>query len=174
MNLIYNNKKIEDWIFENIDGTSINYVSTCKKEAWLYIRKISANQLDKNIQMGRTLANLRGEDKRDIFDILKFDKIDKRKNGYVVTEFKKSLKNSNAGKMQLLFYIYLLKIANINVITGVLQSKSKKLKVEPNETNFRELEDKILELRELIFEKTPPKVKFSKTCNSCGYRDYCF
>ena len=174
MNLIYSNREIEDWIFENIDGTSINYVTTCEKEAWLYVRKILANQFDENIQMGKTLANLREEHRKDIFDILKFDRIDKRKNGYIVTEFKKSLKNPNAGKMQLLFYIYLLKIANINVIAGVLQSKSKKIKVEPNEANFRELEDKIVKVTELMFEKNPPKVKFSKICKSCGYRDYCF
>ncbi|HIP59851.1 MAG TPA: Dna2/Cas4 domain-containing protein, partial [Campylobacterales bacterium] len=38
---------------ELISGTTVHYYVTCKREAWLYVHKISADQSDENILMGK-------------------------------------------------------------------------------------------------------------------------
>jgi len=40
---------------ELISGVIVHYYVTCKREAWLYSRKIHANQQDENVLMGKAL-----------------------------------------------------------------------------------------------------------------------
>ena len=61
-----------------ITGTLIHYYATCKREAWLFSRKISADQWDENILMGKALAEIKEDQLHDFpFSNLKFDKIGK-------------------------------------------------------------------------------------------------
>ena len=95
---------------EQITGTLIHYYHTCKREAWLYSRKIHANQDDENILMGKALAEIKEENLHDFpFSNLHFDKINKQKGHYLVTEYKKSMSNKEGAKMQLMFYMWQLK-----------------------------------------------------------------
>ncbi len=89
-----------------INGTLIHYYVTCKRKAWLYSRRIHADQSDENIAMGKVLAEIK-EDQFHTFPFsqLKFDKIGKERGHYLVTEYKKSMSNPEGAKMQLLFYI---------------------------------------------------------------------
>ena len=76
----------------------------------LYAHNIHANQEDENMLMGKALADIKENDLQEFaFSNLKFDKLSKQHGHYLITEYKKSLKNPEAGKMQLLFYVYLLK-----------------------------------------------------------------
>ena len=64
---------------DEISGTLVNYYSTCKREAWLYSRKIHARQDDENVLMGKTLAEIK-ENLHDFpYSNLKFDKVAKQK-----------------------------------------------------------------------------------------------
>jgi len=108
-----------------LNGTLIHYYVTCKREAWLYSRKISADQWDENIRMGKALADIKEEQLDDFpFSNLKFDKIGKERGHYLVTEYKKSMSNPKGAKMQLLFYMWQLKTSlklkeiNGKVISG--------------------------------------------------------
>ena len=89
---------------DQITGTLVNYYVTCKREAWLYGHNIHANQEDENMLMGKALADIKENGLQDFaFSNLKFDKLSKQRGHYLITEYKKSLKNPEAGKMQLLF-----------------------------------------------------------------------
>lgn len=77
---------------EQITGTLVNYYATCKKEAWLYSRKIHARQDDENMLIGKALADLKENLHDFVYSSLKFDKISKQKGHYQITEYKKSLK----------------------------------------------------------------------------------
>jgi CRISPR-associated exonuclease Cas4 len=93
-----------------ITGTLMHYYATCKREAWLYSRKIHADQHDENILMGKAIAEIKEEQLNDFpFSNLKFDKIGKQRGHYMVTEYKKSMSNKEGAKMQLLFYMWQLK-----------------------------------------------------------------
>lgn len=162
--------------FNLINGTLINYYVTCKREAWLYSRKISANQNDENILMGKALAQLKEENLQEFpFSNLKFDRIGKQRGHYLITEYKKSMKNPNGAKIQLLFYMYLLKNSlKLKVINGKVISGKKVIYVEGSPQNFEELEKLLSEIKYFLQTLSPPQPKKIVFCKSCGYRDYCF
>ena len=159
-----------------ITGTTVHYYVTCKREAWLYAHKIAADQEDENILMGKALAQIKEEQLPDFgFGHLKIDKVEKRKGHYLITEYKKSLKNPEGAKMQLLFYIYLLKKSlKLRFIEGKVISGKKVLYVNGNEENMQKMEELLHEMRHFLALPKPPKAKKIPFCKQCGYRDYCY
>ena len=158
-----------------ITGTLIHYYVTCKREAWLYSRKISADQWDENIKMGKALAEIKEEQLHDFpFSNLKFDKIGKERGHYVVTEYKKSMSNPEGAKMQLLFYMWQLKTSlKLKVINGKVISGRTVIFIEGNEANMKMMEELIDEISQFLEQPTPPPFKEIKFCKGCGYREYC-
>lgn len=159
-----------------ITGTLINYYITCKREAWLYSRHIHADQEDKNILMGKALAEIKEENLQDFpFSNLHFDRIGKQRGHYLVTEYKKSLKNQEAAKMQLLFYIYQLKTSlGLKEINGKVVSGKTTIFVKGDEESMQKMKNLIDEVATFLETKSPPPVKKIRFCKSCGYKDYCF
>lgn len=159
-----------------ITGTLVNYYATCKREAWLYSRQIHADQNDDNVLMGKTLAELKETKLQDFpFSHLKFDRIEKRRGHYLITEHKKSMKNPEAAKMQLLFYLYTLKIGlKLKAVNGKVVSGRKTILVEGNEANMQKMEVLMDEMSTFLGRKTPPPVEYKKICDGCAYRTYCF
>ncbi|WP_298104319.1 Dna2/Cas4 domain-containing protein [uncultured Campylobacter sp.] len=160
---------------DQITGTLVNYYVTCKREAWLYGHNIHANQEDENMLMGKALADIKENGLQDFaFSNLKFDKLSKQRGHYLITEYKKSLKNPEAGKMQLLFYIYLLKTGlNLKEVKGKLISGKTVIAIEDNAENFTKIETILNGIAALVNEPKPPKFSPQKICESCVYRDYC-
>ena len=160
---------------DQITGTLVNYYITCKREAWLYAHNIHANQEDENVLMGKALADIKENGLQEFaFSNLKFDKLSKQRGHYLITEYKKSLKNPEAGKMQLLFYIYLLKIGlNLKEVKGKLISGKTVIAIEDNAENFTKIETILNGITALVNEPKPPKFSPQMICKSCAYRDYC-
>ncbi|NLK66388.1 MAG: Dna2/Cas4 domain-containing protein [Campylobacteraceae bacterium] len=160
---------------DEITGTLVNYYSTCKREAWLYSRKIHARQDDENILMGKTLAEIK-ENLHDFpYSNLQFDKVAKQKGHYQITEYKKTLKNETAAKNQLLFYIYILKNAlNLKKVYGRVVSGKKIINVDDSDESFEFMQNLLSEMSEFLSVQTPPKPEPTRFCKSCAYNDYCF
>jgi len=159
-----------------ITGTLIHYYATCKREAWLFSRKISADQWDENILMGKALAEIKEEQLLHDFPFsnLKFDKIGKQRGHYMVTEYKKSMSNPDGAKMQLLFYMWQLKTSlNLKVINGMIVSGRTKISVLGNEENMELISNFIDEVSQFVSQPKPPPFVENKFCKGCGYRDYC-
>ena len=159
-----------------ITGTLIHYYVTCKREAWLFSRKIHADQWDENILMGKALADIKEEQLHDFpFSNLKFDKIGKQRGHYLVTEHKKSMSNPEGAKMQLLFYMWQLKTSlKLKEINGKVISGRTVIFVEGSEANIKMMEELIDEVSQFLEQPTPPPFKEIKFCKGCGYRDYCY
>ena len=159
-----------------LNGTLIHYYVTCKREAWLYSRRIHADQWDENIAMGKALAQIKEEQLHTFpFSQLQFDKIGKQRGHYLVTEYKKTLKNPEGAKMQLLFYMYQLKNSlKLREINGKVVSGRTVLFIEGNEQNMRKMQTLIDEVCHFLETETPPPFQAIKFCKSCGYRDYCY
>lgn len=159
-----------------ITGTLVHYYVTCKREAWLYSRKISADQYDENILMGKALAEIKEEQLQEFpFSHLKFDRIGKQRGHYLVTEYKKTMRNPEGAKMQLLFYMYQLKTAlKLKEINGKVISGKKVLYIEGNESNMTMMQNLIEEITVFLQTLKPPPLEKIAFCKKCGYRDYCF
>ena len=159
-----------------ITGTLIHYYVTCKREAWLYSRKIHADQWDENILMGKALADIKEEQQLHNFPFpnLHFDKIGKERGHIMVTEYKKTMSNPQGAKMQLLFYMWQLKTSlNLKVINGKVISGKKVIFVEGNPENMKLIEELMEKVTLFLSQPTPPPFVEIKFCKGCGYRDYC-
>lgn len=159
-----------------LTGTLIHYYATCKREAWLYSRRIHADQWDENIAMGKALAEIK-EDQLHAFPFsqLKFDKIGKQRGHYLVTEYKKTLKNPEGAMMQLLFYMYQLKNSlNLREINGKVISGKTVLFVRGDEEHMQKMQSMIEEVASFLDSGSPPPFQKIKFCKACGYRDYCY
>lgn len=159
-----------------LSGTLIHYYTTCRREAWLYSRRIHADQWDENIAIGKALAEIK-EDQLQAFPFsqLKFDKIGKQRGHYLVTEYKKTLKNPEGAKMQLLFYMYQLKTSlKLKQINGKVISGKTVLFVEGSEENMEKMRALIDDVCDFLETDTPPPFVKIKFCKACGYRDYCY
>ena len=159
-----------------ITGTLVNFYATCKREAWLFSRKIHPYQDDENVMMGRALAKLKEESLDDFpFSNLHFDKISRERGSYIVTEYKKSLRNIEGAKRQLQFYLWQLKRAfNLRKINGRVISKKRVIFVSGDERSMREIENILDEMVEFLNQESPPAPKKIIFCKKCAYRDYCF
>ena len=159
-----------------LNGTLIHYYSTCKREAWLYSRRIHADQYDENILMGKALAEIKEEQLHQFpFSHLKFDKIGKERGHYLVTEYKKSMSNPEGAKMQLLFYMWQLNTSlKLKQINGKVISGRTVIFVEGSEENMKKIEELTVEVSQFLEQPTPPPFVEIKFCKGCGYRDYCY
>ena len=161
---------------EQINGSLVNCYMICKRRAWLCARQMHGDQENEYLSMGKALA-LAQENKNlheYPFGNLVFDKLSKESGHYVVTEYKKSLKNVSAGEMQLLFYIYCLKKGlNLKEVKGRLISGKKIIPVDDSEENFKKMEQIIKEIIELVSQEKPPKFVPIRYCKTCSYQDYC-
>ena len=160
---------------ELLNGTLIHYYATCKREAWLYSRRIHADQWDENILMGKALAEIKEEQLQDFpFSNLKFDKIGKQRGHYLVTEYKKSMRNPEGAKMQLLFYMWQLKTSlKLKEINGKVISGRTVIYVEGSDENMGKIGQYVDEVSAFLGTVMPPPFIEIKFCKSCGYRDYC-
>ena len=158
-----------------ITGTLVNYYATCQREAWLYAHHIHADQSDENVLMGKTLAELKESRLQDFpFSHLKFDRIEKKRGHYQITEHKKTLKNPEAAKMQLLFYMYVLKSGlKLKAISGKVVSKKKAFSVEGTQSNFALMEATLEAICHLVNTPETPPFTYKKICDGCAYRSYC-
>ena len=149
-----------------ITGTLVNYYATCLREAWLYAHHIHADQSDENVLMGKTLAELKESRLQDFpFSHLKFDRIEKKRGHYQITEHKKTLKNPEAAKMQLLFYMYVLKTGlKLKAISGKVVSKKKAFSVEGTQSNFELMEATLEAICHLVNTPETPPFTYKKIC----------
>lgn len=161
---------------DQITGTLIHYYVTCKREAWLYAHRVMPDEYDENIMMGRALAEIKESQLQDFpFANLHFDKIGKQRGHYLVTEHKKTLKNPEGAKMQLLFYMYQLKTGlKLREINGKVISGKTVLYVEGNGENMRRMEALLDEVASFVTQPKAPEAEPIAFCRKCGYRDYCY
>lgn len=163
------------FLTDQITGTLVNYYATCKREAWLYSRGIHADQEDDNIAMGRALSQLQNSEMKFPYSHLHFDKIEKQRGHYLITEYKKTLKNPEAAKAQLLFYLYILKNGlKLKECHGKIISGKTTLYVEGSLENLQKMEILLGEITAFINTQKPPSLVLTPWCRACGYRSYCF
>ena len=159
-----------------INGTIISYYFICKTKLWLHANRINLEDNSEDVRIGKVLHQI-NEDRVDevSFESIKVDKITK---DYII-EVKKSDRDLEASKWQLLLYLYKLK--QIGVVKKgkleVFEKRKQNKKVHIIElTKEKELElQKIIEdIKNLIDTPTPPKPIKKSICKKCAYFEYCF
>ena len=143
---------------------------------WLFGNKINLEDNSEDVRIGRVLHEI-SENRVDevSFEGIKVDKITR---DYVV-EVKKSDSDIEAGKWQLMYYLYVLKQKGIEkkgrleVFEKNKQDK-KRFVIELTPENERKLFEILKNVEKILSNDIPPKPKFESKCRKCAYYEYCF
>lgn len=153
-----------------ITGTLIKNYLHCKRQTWLYYYGINFN--NEITKIGK-LRHIEEGSEELAFDEIKIDKIKENK----VIEFKKTSSNLEGNKMQLLYYLYILKNNGIEK-EGILKDLTygDEYVIKLNDKNLNKIKNLLNEIGEFIrnTEKIPERKLKRKECKGCSFFDYCW
>jgi len=160
----------------NITGTIVNYYFHCITQMYLHYHKINLEDNSEDVRIGKVLHEISETRVDEVsFEGIKVDKITK---DYVI-EVKKSDSDIEAGKWQLLYYLYILKQKGIEK-KGRLEVFEKKKQdkkqfiLELNEENEKRLLEILEDIKAILNKEAPPEPIFESKCKRCAYYEYCF
>ncbi|AJS57314.1 CRISPR-associated protein Cas4 [Paenibacillus sp. IHBB 10380] len=156
----------------SIRGIEMHYYAVCKRKLWLFNRGIGFEQQHDRVEEGKVLhehAYGRLDKEINIDDMAVMDAVD----GEYVREVKISSKMEHADRLQLLYYLYLLKERGVEK-KGLLSYPKEKKTTEivlGLDENMEVL--KALDGVQKILEGNLPRYRKLKVCAKCAYRDFC-
>ena len=162
-----------------ITGTVINYYFHCKRQCYLFANKINLEDNSEDVRIGRVLHEIKSKDGKNTEIKYEDMVVDKVTVNYV-EEYKKSDSDTEAAKMQLLFYLKKLRDKGIykkgRLIYNEKNNKENKKSeiVELNDKNIEKLNNCIKEIEMLINGNTVPDVEKENKCKRCAYYEYCY
>lgn len=159
-----------------INGTLISYYYTCKREAWLIYHGIESDQEDDNIAIGNLISKESYPREKKEISIMgsKLDIISSGDKGLVISEVKKSSRNMKGSKMQLIYYLKMLKDNGVNTVGELRIPKEKKvIRVELTEEDEISISKATGEIIKLISGKIPDAVSIN-FCKKCSYSEFCW
>lgn len=162
-----------------ITGTIINYYFHCKRQCYLFANKINLEDNSEDVRIGRVLHEIRAKDGKNSeikYENMVLDKITSK----YIEEYKKSDSDTNAAKMQLLFYLKNLKEKGIEKEGKLIYNEKNKKDtkktevIKLNNENQEKLEKCLKEIQALISQEEVPKVEKDNKCKKCAYYEYCY
>lgn len=171
----------------NITATHINYFYICYRKLWLFSNGIHMEHTSETVADGKLLhetsypqrnekhsefvlsANVRGVElfgKIDFYDATR----------KVIHETKRSNKVETAHIWQTKFYLWLLRLNEIEGATAVLEYPllRQKESVELSDKDIQYLKHTVQEIEGLKSSERCPPVINSKICKSCSYYELCY
>ncbi|MEG2323503.1 MAG: CRISPR-associated protein Cas4 [Anaerovoracaceae bacterium] len=161
-----------------MNGTLINYYFHCKRQCYLHGNHLELEDNSEDVKIGRAIHEEKANKRNDAEIAIDGIKVDKLGPEYLI-EIKKSDADEEAGKWQLLYYLWILKGKGI-IRKGKLEFVEKNKKgakttvYELTSANEKALEEKVRQVEELINQQDVPSVVFKKHCHRCAYYEYCF
>lgn len=162
-----------------VTGTIINYYFHCKRQCYLFANRINLEDNSENVRVGKILHEIKAKDGSNTeikYEDMVIDKITSK----YIEEYKKSDSDTEASKMQLLFYLKNLKEKGIEKEGKLIYHEKNKKEnnkteiIKLDEKNLKELENCINEIEILVNQKEVPKVENTKKCKKCAYYEYCY
>lgn len=160
-----------------VNGTLIWYYTICRRQVWLMSRQLTPDQQDENVALGRFIhENSYQRDKHELLiGNIKIDLMRGARGKVMVGEIKKSSRAEQSARLQLKYYLYVLKGYGVN-INGILFFPEEKRNEEIvlDEKGINEVEAAIAGAKGIIslpFPDPPVKVHW---CRSCAYAEFCW
>ena len=162
-----------------ITGTIINYYFHCKRQCYLFANRVNLEDNSEDVRIGKILHEIRAKDNRDTeikYENIVLDKVSAK----YIEEYKKSDADTEAARMQLIFYLKQLEEKGI-IKEGKLIYDEKNKKdgkkteiVKLDESNINKLNKCLEDIEKLINQDKVPDVEKNKKCKRCAYYDYCY
>jgi len=158
----------------HITGVKIAYYYICPTKLWLFSHNITMERENELVELGKLLHEKSYREHREVqIGDIAIDFI-RRGEKIEVHEIKKSKKMEKAHRMQLLYYLYYLKKRGIEA-TGVIDypKARKRLMLELNEDDEKEVESALREIERIVNGPMPPP-RSRGICRKCAYYEFCF
>ena len=162
-----------------ITGTIINYYFHCKRQCYLFANRVNLEDNSEDVRIGKILHEIRAKDNKDTeikYENIVLDKVSAK----YIEEYKKSDADTEAARMQLIFYLKQLQEKGI-IKEGKLIYDEKNKKdgkkteiVKLDESNINKLNKCLEDIEKLINQDKVPDVEKNKKCKRCAYYDYCY
>lgn len=156
-------------------GTKVYYLHVCKRKLWWFAHQVTMEHASDLVALGRLLhrAAYPRQPRRE-FDLDGLVRIDLVEQA-VVREIKHSMKQADAARAQLLYYLYYLKRRGLSM-EGLLafprQKRQERVVLTPDD------EARVLrwlqEIRDVESQPSPPRVDFMPVCRRCAYLLLCW
>ncbi len=162
-----------------ITGTIINYYFHCKRQCYLFANRINLEDNSEDVRTGKVLHEIKAKDGKNTE--IKYENmvLDKVTSNYI-EEYKKSDADTEAARMQLLFYLKNFSDKGIEKQGKLIyeeknKKNSKKIQiVELDDKNLKLLNNCISEIENLISQNSIPNVEKDNKCKRCAYYEYCY
>lgn len=160
-----------------VNGTLIWYYTICPRQVWLMARQLTPDEHDDNIVLGRFLhekAYLRDRHEVQVGNI-KIDLVRGPQGEVIIGEIKKSSHARESARLQLKYYLYVLKGYGLD-LKGVLLFPLEKEKEEVvlDDEGRKEVEAAVAGVRRILSLPLPPPPRKQKWCRPCAYAEYCW
>ncbi|MCI4463845.1 MAG: CRISPR-associated protein Cas4 [Caldisericum sp.] len=160
-----------------VSGTLIESYLICKRQAWFHLHKIIPFQDHPFLEIGRLIDETTYERdlKRINLESVQIDFIKTKEGEIVVGEIKKSSKSKDIAKMQLLYYLKVLKDLGVPS-KGILSFPTERRRefVELTTEDEEKLKRIVKEIENLSNESFPPPLEKIPFCKNCAYKEFCF
>lgn len=160
-----------------ITGNLINAYFVCPRKAWFYARQLNPDPDTELLIMGRLVSEESYARKKKEIQLegMKIDFIISEGSSFLVCEVKRSSKELDAARMQLLFYLYNLRTRGFSAKGEIrIPRERKKIPVELSDENTEDLSTTIKSITEVCSRDLPPSVKKQRKCKKCAFFEFCF
>jgi CRISPR-associated exonuclease Cas4 len=159
-----------------IRGIEVNYYVVCSRKCWWFQRKLEQEKGFELVELGRLTheQSFTRQIQKGI-DIEGFVRLDFVEEG-IVHEVKHGRRMERAHKLQLLYYLYLLRQRGVET-KGVLHFPRQRRRqvVELTPEGERELETVLKEIQDIRAMQSPPSMPERRAiCRSCAYEELCW
>lgn len=159
---------------QTVGGLHVQYFAVCKRKLWLYSKQIGFETEHEKVIEGTVLHENSYRRKKKEYNISNHAVVDVVDQEYI-QETKLSSKMQKADELQLLYYLYLLKLRGIDKKGRIAYTKEKKvIDVELTEEKEKEIKRILAEIHTILEEPFAPKLKKKPYCKSCAYYDFCY
>ncbi len=160
-----------------VNGTLIWYYTICPRQVWFMAHQLTPDEHDDNIVLGRFIHEntyLRERHEVQVGNI-KIDLVRGPHGEALIGEIKKSSRAQESARLQLKYYLYVLKGYGLE-LKGMLffPLEKKKEEVYLDEAGIKEVERAVAGVREILSLPLPPPLKKLKWCRPCAYAEYCW
>jgi CRISPR-associated exonuclease Cas4 len=155
-------------------GLSVQYYLVCQRKLWLHTHHIQFEQDSDKVLQGKVLHeqsyNSHANKELLIDDLIKIDLF----NDYV-GEVKTSSRMQQSDRMQLLYYLYVLKQAGITKVGKLHYPKEKKVEeVILTNAAIDEVERVLVGIQGVKDKTNPPPLIKLPYCSKCAYYSFCW
>ena len=156
-------------------GTEVGYYFICHKKLWWFSHGVTMEHTNDRVHLGRIVHEESYSRRKKELDIDGKIVLDWREDG-CIHEVKLTDRMEDAHEMQLLYYLYYLKLKGVEGLKGQIDyPKLRETKtVELTEEKEQRIEQALKDIERIVALVRAPDVEWMKICRSCSYSELCW